>query len=447
MDHAGRRARLIDRLDGTGVVLFLGHGAAVRDYPADHYPFRQDASFSYFVGLEEPDVAATIDLASGDTTVFGDEPDLDDVIWHGTRPTLAERAAGAGADHHRPLAALPDLLSGREVLTLPASRADQAARLRRLVPDAEPSVELVRHVAALREVKDDAELAEIEQAIDRAAHLHASAMQAIGPGRSVADVATELAVAVAGTGGTMAYPLIFTTRGEVLHHHDHDGTMEAGDLLLHDGGVVSDLGYASDITRTMPVSGRFDGRAGDLHDIVHTAQAAALDAMAPGVRYAEVHGVAGRTILEGFSSLGLCSGDLDAATEEAAYAVVFPHGIGHLLGIEVHDMEGLGEDLVGYDGETTRSDLFGPSNLRIGKRLREGMVVTVEPGAYLIGPLIDRWRAERRFAGFWDYDALAGWVGIGGVRIEDDVVVTSDGARVLGPPIPRSRSEIEAAMA
>jgi len=316
-----------------------------------------------------------------------------------------------------------------------------------VVPGTEPSIELVRAVARLREVKDEEELDEIEQAVGRAAHLHRTAMTAIAPGRGVADVAEELSVAVAETGGSWAYSLIFTTHGEVLHQFGQSGVMAADDLLLHDGGVTSDLGYASDITRTMPVSGRFEGRAGDLYDIVLEAQEAALGAIRPGVPYRDVHAVAGRVVLEGFAGLGLCSGDLDAAAEEAAYGVVFPHGVGHLLGIEVHDMEGLGEDLVGYDDEFPRSPTFGPSNLRIGKRLREGMVVTVEPGAYLIGPLIERWRVDGRFQGFWDYGALADWVGIGGVRLEDDVVVTADGHRILGPPIPRTRTEVEEAMA
>ena len=221
---------------------------------------------------------------------------------------------------------------------------------------------------------------------------------------------------------------------------------DTGDLVLHDGGVTSDGGYASDITRTMPVSGSFDGRGEALYDIVIDAQAIALGMMRPGVAWSDVHHTVGRRVLDGFADLGLCSGDLDAAAEQGAYGLVFPHGVGHLLGIEVHDMEGLGEDLVGYDTGFQRSDVFGPSNLRMGKPLREGMVITVEPGAYLIGPLIDRFRADGDFDGFWDWDRLTDWVGVGGVRIEDVVRVTADGAEVLGVPIPKTKREVEEAM-
>ncbi len=446
MDHRGRRSRLAQLLPDS-LVLLLGHTATVRDHPADHHPFRQDATFLYFTGLDEPDAALLVDTASGESTLFGVEPDLEDIVWHGPRPPLAERAATAGADSYRSASDLPSALAGRTPLTLPAPRPSQRDQLQDLLGDVAPSHDLIRAVAQLREVKDEEEIAEIDQALERARRLHAAAMAAISPGCEVAAVARHLGEVVAGTGGEWAYPVIFTTHGEVLHQFGQTGRMEAGDLLLHDGGVTSDGGYASDVTRTMPVTGTFDGRAEALYDIVFDAQALALAMMRPGVAWRDVHHAVGRKILEGFADLGLCGGDLDAAAEDGAYGLVFPHGVGHLLGIEVHDMEGLGEDLVGYDAEFVRSDVFGPSNLRFGKPLREGMVITVEPGAYLIGPLIERFRADGDFDGFWDWERLEDWVGVGGVRIEDVVRVTVDGAEVLGPPIPRTKPEVEEAMA
>ena len=448
MDHAARRTRLVALLGDTGTVVVLGHRPATRDHAADHYPFRQDASFTYFVGLDEPGATALIDLASGETTLFGTEPDLDDQLWHGPRPPLADRAAPSGADRFRPLADLPAAIAAAPlpIHTLPSTRATQATDLHSLLgPDHRPSPDLVRAVAHLREVKDAAELAEIEQALTRTAGLHATAMGVVRPGRSVGEAVRELDAFVARSGGRWAYPVIFTPRGEVLHAFEHEGTMATGDLLLHDGGVTSDGGYAADITRTMPVGGRFDGRARLLHEAVLAAQARALSLLRPGVRHLDVHYAAGRVLLEAFADAGLVRGDLDAATEAGAFGVVFPHGLGHLLGIEVHDMEGLGEDLVGYDEETVRPSAFGPSNLRYGKRLREGTVITVEPGAYLNGPLIEWFRAEGRFRDLWDWAGLAEWVGLGGVRIEDVAVVTSDGAQVLGPPIPKSAEALEAA--
>ncbi|MEX1280428.1 MAG: aminopeptidase P family protein [Acidimicrobiia bacterium] len=449
MDHAARRRRLLDALDTTdGVVLLLGHRDAARDHAADQYPFHQDASFRYFVGLDEPDAAVVIDPDTGDTTLFGTEPDLDDVLWHGPRPPLAERAQAADADHHRPLADLTDAVAGRSVLTLPSTRETQAADLRRLLgPDHRPSEALIAAVVALREVKEPEEVAEVERAVAATATIHAAAMAAVAEGRPEADVVAELEALLAAHRLEWAYSPIFTVRGEVLHRLEHTDLMARRDLLLFDGAVRSERGYAADITRTLPVSGRFEGRGRDLYEVVLAAQTRALELLAPGVRHLDVHRSVGRVVLEGFASLGLCRGDLDAAAEADAYGVVFPHGLGHLLGLETHDMEGLGEDRVGYDAETTRPETFGPSNLRIGKRLRTGMVLTVEPGAYLIGPLIERFAAEGRFTGFWDYDALADWVGIGGVRIEDVALVTPDGVRVLGPPIPKSIDAVEAAMA
>lgn len=449
MDHAGRRRRLLDTLDDSdGLVLILGHRDVARDHPADLYPFHQDASFRYFVGLDEPDAAAVIDPDTGETTLFGTEPELDDILWHGPRPPLAERAHAADADHHRPLADLPDAVAGRSVLTLPPTRETQAAHLRRLLgPDHAPSEALVAAVVALREVKESEEIAEIEAAVAATADVHAAAMRAIGPGRWEADVVAELESLLAAGRREWAYPPIFTVRGEVLHRLEHTEHLRDGDLLLFDGAVRSPAGYASDVTRTTPVAGRFEGRGRALYEVVLAAQARALELLGPGVRHLDVHRAVGRVVLEGFAALGLCRGDLDAAAEADAYGVVLPHGLGHLLGLETHDMEGLGEDRVGYDAETTRPAGFGPSNLRLGKRLRAGMVLTVEPGAYLIGPLIERFAAEGRFADFWDYDALADWVGLGGVRIEDVALVTPDGVRVLGPPIPKSIDAVETAMA
>ena len=433
-------APLAERDAGHAGVLLLGHRSAVRDHPADHYPFRQDPSFTYFCGLDEP--GAAVFIRPDATTVFVTPPGPDDELWDGPRPDASE---GLTADVT--VAAIDGLGEAiarhrGPILTLPATRADQRHTLGALLgSDHRPSALLVDVVADLRAVKDTDEVASIEEAIGRSARIHHRAMEIARPGMPVEHVARALRGLAAGEGWRWAYPLICTKRGEILHDLAHHGVLETGDLLLVDAGVQSSAGYASDITRTIPVGG-FDARTRLVYDTVLAAQNHALGLLAAGVRHLDVHMAAGRVVLDGMADAGLISGDLDAATEAGAFGVVFPHGLGHLLGIETHDMEGLGEDAVGYDTETPRPDVFGPSNLRYGRRLRAGTVITVEPGVYFHGPLIERFRASGRFSGLWNWDALAGWVGIGGVRIEDVALVTTDGATLLGPPIPKEPDDL-----
>lgn len=442
MDHAARRRRLVAALHERGVtdgrVLLVGHRPAVRDYAADHYPFRQDASFTYFIGLDRPGAAATIDIDDATTTLYVTPPGADDELWDGPRrgidPGLADRIAD--------IATLDETVATGSVLTLPAARADQHRTVLRLLgADHRPSAVLVDAVAQLRTVKDADEVASIGEALERTARLHRHAMAIARPGVPVEQVARSLRALAAGEGWAWAYPLICTKRGEILHDLTHHGVLETGDLLLIDAGVQSSAGYASDVTRTLPIGG-FDAHTRLVHEAVLAAQHLALDLLAPGVRHLDVHMAVGRLLLEHLADAGLVRGDLDAAAEAGAFGVVFPHGLGHLLGIETHDMEGLGEDAVGYDTETPRSEVFGPSNLRYGKRLRAGTVITVEPGVYFHGPLIERFRTSGRFADLWNWHALADWVGIGGVRIEDVALVTADGAEVLGPPIPKRPDEL-----
>jgi Xaa-Pro aminopeptidase len=272
------------------------------------------------------------------------------------------------------------------------------------------------------------------------------AMRMARPGVAERDIAGALTGVVARAGGLHSFPTILTTHGETLHQHAHDGVLEAGRMLLIDSGAESLEHYASDITRSFPVNGRFDTRQRELYSILHDAQVAACEACAPGVSFRDIHLKTARHIAKGLTALGIMRGNPEDAVAAGAHAVFFPHGLGHMMGLDVHDMEGFGEDLVGYGEGVERSAQFGLSALRFARTLQPGHVVTVEPGLYFIPALLDKWKTERRHEAFIDYARVESYVDFGGMRLEDDVLITGDGARILGPGIPKSIEDIEAAM-
>ncbi|WP_024304625.1 aminopeptidase P family protein [Pseudogulbenkiania sp. MAI-1] len=452
-----RRARL-QAADLSGLLLFPGNADAPMNYRDNIYPFVQDSSFRYFFGLNEPGLAGVIDADSGEVTLFGREPEVADVVWTGPQPSLAERAALAGVNRSRPYAELAAVLraardNGRTVHYLAPYRGEALIELGRLLalhPDelgAGVSAALTRAVVALREIKGAEEIAEMERALTVTRAMHLAAMREARPGVAERAVVGEMEGIVRGHDWQLAYPSIFSRRGEVLHNHHHDQLLQAGDLVVNDSGAASDSGYASDITRTLPVGGRFTPRQRELYDTVLAMQLAALDAIRPGVPYLDVHKLAARVMVERMTALGFFQGDADAIVDSGAYAIAFPHGLGHQIGLDVHDMEGLGEDLVGYGDEAERSPLFGLGYLRLAKPLKAGMAITVEPGIYFIPALIDAWQAEGRHSQYIRYETFRQYRDFGGIRIEDDVLVTEQGCRVLGAPIPKTAEEVEAAMA
>ena len=453
--YADRRGALA-RTVGSGLIVILGHDDAPMNYPANVYPFRQDASFLYYGGHDAPGLALAIDAETGRTTLFGHDPTVDDVVWEGPLAALADRTARIGADAH----AAPDALAGvvrdalnagRTVHTLPPNRAEQRLRLAALLGVAPEGVAasdaLVAAVVAQRLVKTDAEIAEMEAAGVFAAEIHALAMRHAQPGQTEQGITALMEAHLAAAGSYPSYPVILTRRGEILHGHPTGTTLTQGDLLLVDAGAVSvGTRYASDVTRTMPVGGRFSDQQRAIYTVVLQAYTDAIAAMRPGVPYRDVHLGAARTITVGLTDLGLMRGDPDAAVAAGAHGLFFAHGLGHAIGLDVHDMEGLGETAVGYGEGFTRSEQFGTRYLRFARPLREGYVLTVEPGVYFVDALIDVWSAEQTHAEFIDYDAVERWRGLGGVRIEDDVLVTASGSRILGPAIPKTADDVEAAV-
>ncbi|OQS37692.1 aminopeptidase P family protein [Chromobacterium haemolyticum] len=455
--YAQRRARL-QATGLSGLLLFVGNVDSPMNYHDNTLPFVQDSSFRYFFGLNEPGLAGVIDADSGEATLFGNDPDVADIVWTGPLPSLAERAALAGLNSSNAYANLASTVAaaraaGRAVHYLAPYRGETLIEMGRLL-NVHPaqikegfSAPLTHAVVALREIKGDEEIAEMEAALAVTRDMHIAAMRHAKPGVMEYEVVGEMEGIMRRRDWQLAYPSIFSRRGEVLHNHHHDNRLESGDLALNDTGCTSGGGYASDITRTFPVGGKFSPRQRELYNIVLDMQLAAIEAMKPGVRYLDVHKLSARLMVERMSALGFFRGDANDIVESGAYAIAFPHGLGHQIGMDVHDMEGLGEDLVGYGEDTERSPLFGLGYLRLGKPLKQGMVVTVEPGMYFIPALIEAWAAEGRHSQYINYDKFREYRDFGGIRIEDNVLVTANGSRVLGAPIPKTVEEIEAAMA
>ncbi len=455
--YTRRRDGLRSRLRG-GLALFLGNGESPMNYTANAYPFRQDSSFLYYFGLDQPGLAAVVDLDSGADTVYGEDVGIEDIIWVGPQPKIRDRAREAGVRLSAPIARLEEDLraaraAGRPVLYLPPYRAENSARMAALleVPagelKAKASVDLIRAVVDQRSVKSDAEVAQIEEALAVTREMYRYAFRAAKAGRLEANVAGGMeGIARSHNVGT-AFPLIVTVNGQVFHNPNYGNRLTRGRMLVVDGGAESPLRYACDITRTIPVGGKFDARQKAIYSLVLKGQLAAIDAIAPGVPYKEVHLKTARILAEGLKDLGLMRGDLDEAVAAGAHALFFPHGLGHMLGLDVHDMESLGEDHIGYGGDVKRSDQFGLAYLRMARELRPGFVMTVEPGVYFIPALAAQWKKEKKHAAFIDFARFREWEGFGGVRIEDDVLVTKSGRRVLGRPIPKSIAEVERAAA
>ncbi len=454
--YAARRRALMREV-GSGLVLLPGNDLLGMNYRANTFPFRQDGSFLYFVGLNEPDLFLALDCGSGAETLFGPLKNLNDTIWTGPSPSLEDLAAATGVAASGSVADLGVLCrqtldQGRAVHYLPTYQGEQTLKLSRILGQTPERVEagassaLIEAVVALRGVKSEDEIAEIRSAIDLSAAMYADLMGRCRPGVSEMELYGRAQGLIVTAGSGEAFPMILSRRGEVLHNHAHDQILEDGDLLLIDSGVRSSRGYASDITRTLPVGGRFSTRQRDIYDVALAALRAGVACVAPGVPFRDCHVAAARTIVEGLGALGLMHGDVDEAVAAGAHALFFPHGLGHMLGLDVHDMESLGEDRVGYDREFRRSPQFGLSGLRLARRLRPGFVLTVEPGVYFIPALIAQWKGQRLHEEFIDYSALDGFLDFGGIRVEDDVLVTDQGAEVLSTAIPKEIAEIEVLM-
>jgi Xaa-Pro aminopeptidase len=453
--YSQRRNRLASDM-GTGVILFLGNTQSPINFLDNVYPFRQDSSFLYFWGLENPDLTAVIDVDAPSETIFGNDMTLEESVWAGPQPSLASLCEKAGIQAAEPADQLEVVLSnalksGRPVHFLPQFRGDNILRLARLLnmsPEAVgagASPEMIRAVVFQRSIKTDVEIDQIEKAVDLSHRIQLLAMKMTAPGMVEREVVGAMeSLAYAAGGRRMAFPTIFSIRGDVLHNPYHQNTLQAGDLVINDSGVESPLNYASDITRTFPVGGTFDTRQKEIYQIVLASQEAAIQAIRPGIEFRNIHILACRMLTAGLKQIGLMTGDVEESLSAGAHALFMPAGLGHMMGLDVHDMEDLGEDHVGYTDTIRRSTQFGANKLRLARKLERGFVLTVEPGIYFIPQLMEQWKASGRFDAFIDFEKAETYMGFGGVRIEDDVLVTGAGCRVLGKPIPKSIEDVEA---
>jgi Xaa-Pro aminopeptidase len=450
-----RRKRLRKQVP-SGLLLFFGNEESPMNYPDNTYHFRQDSTFLYFFGLDSPGLAAIVDIDENKDWLFGNDIGLEDIIWMGELPKLKDRASQVGVRHSAPRKAFDEYVAGavaaeRKLHYLPPYRSDTAVAISTLlgipVGDVKANAcrDFIKAVVDQRLIKSKEEVREIESAVDVSAAMYRTGMKMAKPGRFEREVVGAMEGVVNALGCKMAFPPIVTINGQTLHMHSHANELRKGRMLVMDAGAESWLHYASDITRTVPVGGKFSQRQKDIYEIVLEGQETAIRSIKPGVMYKEIHLKTARVMASGLKDLGLMKGSVDDAVARGAHAMFFPHGLGHNMGLDVHDMEDLGENQVGYDETVQRSGQFGLAYLRMARELRPGHVLTVEPGLYFIPALIALWKKEKKHKDFIVYDKAEAFLDFGGVRIEDNVLVTEKSHRVLGTPIPKTVAEVEKA--
>lgn len=452
-----RRSRLA-ALVGSGLVLLLGNDESPMNYLDNTYHFRQDSTFLYYFGIDQPGLAGVIDIDTKEITIFGNELTVEEIVWMGIQQTIAEKAKLAGVNNVLPASKLQEVINtaiakGRQIHIIPQYRAENMIKLEELLGISSARVNsyaspaLTKAVIAQRSVKTDEEVAEIEQALAVSYEMYYAAFKGTRPGiyeREISGMMEGIALAI---GNGISFPTIFSIHGEILHNHKHDNLMIDGKMVVCDSGAESLLHYASDITRTFPVNGKFTDAQKEIYQIVLDANLTAISALKPGIKFKEVHVMTAKLIASRLKELGFLKGDVDAIVEAGAHALFFPHGLGHMLGLDVHDLENFGEQNTGYDESIERSRQFGMKSLRFGRELKPGMVLTIEPGLYFIPQLIEQWEKEGKFTEFINYEKAKSYIGFGGIRIEDNVLITENGARVLGRLIPKAIEDIEEFMA
>ncbi len=452
--YSARRSQLKATVN-QGLILLLGNEESSMNYKDNLYHFRQDSSFLYFFGIDRPSLAAVIDIDNDREIVFGDELTMDDIIWTGPKETIREQAAKAGVENTQPWTALESLLkkalaAGQTIHFLPPYRADNAQKLNDWlnIPyhtlKSRASVPLIKAVIAQRAIKAPEEIAEIEKAIGITVDMQLEAIRHAQEGITESQLAGRLNGVAISAGGNLSFPIILTVNGHVLHNHYQDTILQDGQMVLCDCGAETNMHYAGDLTRTFPVNGSFSTRQRMVYDIVAAAQQAAIDALRPGILFRDVHLLACEKLAEGLKDLGLMKGDVKAAVAAGAHTLFFQCGLGHMMGLDVHDMEDLGEQYVGYTETLQKSKEFGLKSLRLGRALEQGFVLTIEPGLYFIPELIDSWKASKVHTDFINYDKVETFRDFGGIRIEEDFLITDSGSRLLGKPLYKTASAIEA---
>ena len=449
--YMARRATLMERM-GSGVCLFLGNEEQGLHYAGNTFRYRQDSTFLYYFGIAQAGLSAIIDVDNARTIIFGDELTIDDIIWMGVQPTLRDKAERVGITEVRPACKIMEFIDKcgvdkRAVNYLPPYRAEHRLKLMDwlgLPPYEQPgSVPFIRAVVSQRNFKTEEEIVEIERACNVTADMHIEAMRVLRPGMMEYEVVAAMEAVAMRNGCETSFATIATINGQTLHNHYHGNKVNEGDLFLIDAGAETAMGYAGDMSSTIPASKTFTTRQREVYEIQNAMHNASVAALRPGINYMDVYDYASLVLVDGMKNLGLMKGDAEAAVREGAHALFFPHGLGHMMGLDVHDMENLGEVWVGYDGQP-KSTQFGRRSQRLALPLQPGFVLTVEPGIYFIPELIDQWQAEGKFTDFINYDKVQTYKDFGGIRNEEDYLITPSGTRRLGKQIPLTPEEVEA---
>jgi Xaa-Pro aminopeptidase len=449
--YIARRAEL-KRTLGSGLLLFIGNDECGMNYADNTYHFRQDSTFLYFFGLSYAGLSAVIDIDNDREIIFGDELTIDAIVWMGTQPSLKEKSEAAGVHEVRASGEIGQYLDNarqkkQAIHYLPVYRAEHQIKLLdwlSVPPGGEkPSVPFIYGVVNQRNYKTEEEIAEIEKACIVTADMHLTAMRTVRPGIRESEVAAAVAEVAYTNDYRLSFPIIATVNGQTLHNHYHGNQIQSGDMLLLDAGAETGMGYAGDITSTIPAAPTFTARQKEIYDLSVTAHEAAVAILRPGIRFEEVYDQALIVIMDGLKEMGFVKGDTREAVQAGAAALFMPCGLGHLMGLDVHDMENLGEVYVGYNGRP-KSTQFGRKSLRLGRELEAGFVLTIEPGIYFIPELIDLWKSTNRFAEYINYEKVITYKDFRGVRNEQDYLITPHGARLLGKKIPVRAEEIEA---
>jgi Xaa-Pro aminopeptidase len=453
-DYIERRKKL-KSIVKDGIILFLGNHDSPMNYPGNIYPFRQDSTYLYFFGVDQPCFGGIIDLDSGSEVIYGDDVDIEDIIWMGNLPSVQETASQYGINNTKSYNDLAKdvaaaVASGRKIHFMPPYRYENKLFLQDIVKvplseqKAKASAELIKAVVDIRSIKEEKEIQHLDDIMSVAYEMHTTAMKLAIDGAYEREIHGKIEGIALSYGGRTSFPVILSKRGETLHNHHHGNLLKNNDLMLVDAGFESPLHYATDHTRTSPVGGKFTQKQKEIYQIVVNAKDNATALIKPGELYLNCHMEAARTIATGLSELGLMKGNIDEAVKAGAHALFMPHGLGHMMGIDVHDMEDVGEDFVGYDDTIKRSSQFGTAYLRLGRKLEPGFVLTNEPGIYFIPALIDKWIKEGINHEFINFDKVNEYRDFGGIRLEDDILVTETGARNLGKQIPIYVDDIEA---
>ena len=447
-----QRRALLKKNIGSGVLLFLGNDEQGLHYEDNTFRYRQDSTFLYYFGLSFAGLSAIIDIDEDKEIIFGDELTIDHIVWMGTQPTLKEKSGRVGITEVMPSAEIMNYLhkavrKGQTVHYLPPYRAEHKLKLMEWlgIPPArqEGSVPFIRAIVAQRSYKSAEEVEEIEKACNVTADMHSTAMKVLRSGMYEYEVVAEMNRVAESNNCELSFATIATVNGQTLHNHYHGNKVKPGDLFLIDAGAEVESGYAGDMSSTIPADKTFTPRQRAVYEIQNAMHLEAVKALRPGIPYMDVYDLSARVMVEGMKELGLMKGNAEDAVREGAHALFYPHGLGHMMGLDVHDMENLGEIWVGYNGQP-KSTQFGRKSQRLAIPLEPGFVHTVEPGIYFIPELIDLWKGEKKFKDFINYDKVEEYRNFGGIRNEEDYLITETGARRLGKKIPLTPEEVEA---